>query len=238
MERAGWGLCIDIEGFSNNFEYSSNTQTKAIMALHELMNTIIKIGRNVYPGKSDNNFAERLFAYQFGDGFVITSDYYEKNASRCIAIAVSIMRHMMMNGYSTKSAISTGGMAGITGCYPDPIRQSQDGCIDLGMGLITTIPVMGTALTRSHKLLSKASGNVLVLDASRFEVIPNEVVISENDGVTKIDWLSDDLRLANEISEMASLEYGNKEILLKKFDCYIKQKPTPPKSWIESTWSR
>ncbi len=238
MDYSGWGLCIDIEGFSRKYEYSESMQFDAIMSLNVLMKTIIKIGNNVYPGKPENNYAERLFAYQFGDGFIITSEYYEKNASRCVAIAMAIMRHMMMNGYSTKAAISTGGMSGINGCYPEPIRQSEDGCIALGMGLMTTIPVMGTALTRTHKLLSKASGNVLVLDASRFDEIPNEVVLSEKNGITKIDWLSNELPLANKISNAANLEYGNREYLLKKFEWYIKQEPIPSDNWINSTWSR
>lgn len=235
MERDRWGLSIDIEGFSNKYEYSEDMKTNAIMALHELMAAVIKIGRQVYPGRHENNFSERLFAHQFGDGFIITSDFYEKNTDRCIAIAMSLMRHMMMRGYATKAAISTGDMSDIKGCYPVLVRNSKDDCVVLGMGLMTIIPVMGTALTRSHKLLSRISGCVLALDASRFEEISNKVVISENRGVIKIDWLSDKLPLAEEISAMANLEYGDRDSLLKKFDWYIEQEPRPSNSWIEST---
>jgi hypothetical protein len=235
MEKGRWGLSIDIEGFSKKYEHSERMKDTAIMALNELMSAVIKIGENVYPGQPDNNYSERLFAHQFGDGFVITSDYYERNAERCVAIAISLMRHMMMRGYATKVAISTGGMSDISGCYPEAVRDSQCNRVHIGRGLMTTVSVMGTALTRSHKLLSRISGSVLVLDASRFEKIPRKFVASQKDGYFTIDWLSNELTLAQEISTAANLEYGDRAQLLKRFDRYITQEPVPPPHWVGST---
>ena len=237
MERYRWGLSVDIEGFSSLYEDSEASKSKAIWALHILMEAIVNIGTKVYPGKSGNNFSERLYVHQFGDGFIIISDYYEKNPERCLSIAISLMRHMLMKGYTLKAAISTGDMSDINGCYPPSIKNSKDNRVNLGMGLMTTIPVMGTALTKSHKLLNCKSGSVLLIDKSRFEVMPDLIQNEIAGGISAVDWVSSELELSKEISNKAGLEYSNKDKLLKNFKAYIKQKPIPPSSWVSSTYS-
>jgi len=237
MDKHRWGLSIDIEGFSNQYEFNEDLKSKAIWALRELMEAIINIGINVYPGKSENNYSERLFVHQFGDGFVITSDFYEKSSERCIAIAVSLLRHMLMRGVATKVAISTGDMSDIKGCYPTIVKDAENSRVNLGMGLMTIIPVMGTALTKSYKLLSCKSGNILLIDNKRFEVMPDIPINEVSKGINTINWVSYELPLVEEISSKARLEYGNSKELLKKFEAYIKQEPIPPDSWVNSTRS-
>ncbi len=235
MEQGRWGLCIDIEGFSSLYEHSEQMKTKAIMALRELMNAIISIANNVYPGSPEKNYSERLFVNQFGDGFIITSDFPEKSSLRCVAISISLMRHMLIKGYTTKVAISTGDMSDIKGCYPKYVKNSKNDHVYIGHGVMTIIPVMGTALTRSHKLLSQHSGSILMLDANRFEENTTEAVLQEIDGITHIAWHSDKLALAKQISSEANLEYGSDEALVELFNNYIQQEPVPPISWINST---
>ena len=235
MKKSRWALYIDIEGFSQNYEHSEERKTFAIMALRELMNAIFSIGTKVYPGKSENNFSERLFAHQFGDGFVIVSDFYESNAERCIAVSISLIRHMMMKGFAVKASITTGGMSDINGCYPKAINCSKSGRVNLGMGLMTTTSVMGRALTRSYKLSNQKSGCLIILDATRFEVLPKINKKGIGSGIYTIDWASTELDLARKISELAELEYGTKENLIKMFDYYILQEPIPPLNWINST---
>lgn len=115
---SGWAINIDIEGFSKNYEYSENRKTYAILAIGELMHSIANIGTRCYPGDPKINFSDRLFAHQFGDGFIICSDYPESTSLRAISIAVSIMRHMISKGFATKAAISKGDISDIRGCYP------------------------------------------------------------------------------------------------------------------------
>jgi hypothetical protein len=121
-----WGISIDIEGFSNLYENSEATQTKAIWGLHQLMDAVIKVGQKVYPGDPNKNYWDRIFAHQFGDGFILISNFEEPDPSRCIAIAVSLSRHMLLQGFATKAAISTGGMSDINGCYPDAMRNATN----------------------------------------------------------------------------------------------------------------
>lgn len=91
-------------------------------------------------------------------------DFPEPDASRAIAVAVAIMRHMTMKGYAVKAAISAGDLSDIKGRYPTPMRDAQDDRLGVGMGLMTIISVMGTALTKTHKLAATRKGAVLILE--------------------------------------------------------------------------
>ena len=223
-----WGISIDIEGFSNLYEYNEAAQSKAIWGLHQLMDAVIKVGQKVYPGDPNKIYWDRIFAHQFGDGFILISNFEEPDPSRCIAIAISLTRHMLLQGFATKAAISTGGMSDINGCYPDAMRNAKNNTLDLGMGLMTSIPVMGTALTKAHKLGGRVSGNVVVIDISQFSTVPEDLMNEREGNLGYINWMSDQNNLACEISQKAGLQFGNKEQLLGQFSAYIATAPCPP----------
>ncbi len=235
MPEYGWGLFIDIEGFSKQFETDNNSKTRAIMALRVLMEAIINIGDKVYPGDASTNYSERLFAHQFGDGFVITSILSEGDIKRCIAITVSLMRHMLLSGYTCKAAIAKGHMAGINGCYPDKVSESDSGIINIGNGVMTTTPAMGTALIRAYKLSSKAEGSVIII---KDDILPqhykNLDTVKINDNIL-VDWVSSESTLSKEISHAANLKYGCREELLESFCAYISQEPIPKPGWVSAT---
>jgi hypothetical protein len=230
-----WGISIDIEGFSSLYEHTEATQSKAIWGLHQLMDAVIKVGKNAYPGDPNKNYWDRIFAHQFGDGFIIVSNFEEPDPSRCISIAISLSRYMLLQGFATKTAISTGSMIDINGCYPDEMRNSQNNTLKLGMGLMTSIPVMGTALTKAHKLSGRVSGNVVVIDLTQFKSIPEGLIKVSEGNVGYIDWMSDSNSLAQEISEKAGLQFGSKKQLLSMFSSYITTTPCPPDKWIEGS---
>ncbi|WP_116688844.1 hypothetical protein [Pelagibaculum spongiae] len=230
-----WGISIDIEGFSNLYEYNDATQTKAIRGLHQLMDAVIKIGQKVYPGDPNKNYWDRIFAHQFGDGFILVSNFKEPDPSRCIAIATSLSRYMLLQGYATKAAISTGDMNDISGCYPDAMKSAKNNTLGLGMGLITSIPVMGTALTKAHNLAGRVSGNVVVIDVTQFSCVPEYLIKDHEGNIGYINWMSDENSLAQEISEKAGLQYGNENQLSSLFSAYIVVEPCPPQKWIEGS---
>lgn len=230
-----WGISIDIEGFSNLYENSEATRTKAIWGLHQLMDAVIKVGQKVYPGDPNKNYWDRIFAHQFGDGFILVSNFEEPDPSRCIAIAVSLSRHMLLQGFATKAAISTGCMSDINGCYPDAMKNAKNNTLELGTGLMTSIPVMGTALTKAHKLGGRVSGNVVVIDVSQFSTFPKDLVDKCEDNIGYINWMSDQNNLACEISQKAGLKFGSEVELLSHFSTYINTSPCPPKKWIEGS---
>ena len=231
-----WAISIDIEGFSKNYEYDEEHKTYAILALGELMKSIFQVGSQYFPGTPDSNYAERLFAHQYGDGFLVCSDFPEGDASRAIAIAIAIMRHMIMSGYATKAAISTGDLSDIKGCYPRPMRYAEDGRLDLGMGLMTIIPVMGTALTKAHKLASTRSGAVLIVDENLFKLgLPAGVKHCASSGC--IDWIASNYPLANEIAKKSLLRTANAEALCERLKSYCQKEPRPPESWVKATFA-
>jgi len=230
-----WAINIDIEGFSKNYEYSEDRKTFAILALSELMHAIIKIWRQCFPGDPDKNYSDRLFAHQFGDGFIICSDFPERDAIRAISISVAIMRHMIIKGYATKAAISTGNMSDIKGCYPKTVRDANDEIVYLGHGLMTTIPVMGTALTKAHKLSNTQKGAVLILDESLAKLGLPEGVRVKISSAWFIDWVSSNLPLSEQIAKTEGLATDNPQTLIEKLNHYCRQKPIPPASWIEAT---
>jgi hypothetical protein len=227
-----WGLNIDIEGFSNLYESGDANQTRAIWGLQELMRSIIQIGIKVFPGNPAKNFSDRIFAHQFGDGFIVVSDFQETDASRCIALATSLTRHMLTKGFATKAAISTGSMSDINGCYPDEMRNAKNGTLGLGMGLMTSIPVMGTALTKAHKLGSRVSGNVVVIDNSQFLTLPSGLISKTDSNISYINWYSDNHELARSISQKADLNFSSEIELDKLFASYIETDPQPPEKWV------
>lgn len=232
-----WAISIDIEGFSKNYEYSEERKTFAILGLGELMATIYRIGTICFPGTSERNYSDRLFAHQYGDGFLVCSDFPERDASRAIAIAVAIMRHMAINGYMTKAAISAGDLSDIRGCYPRPMRDADDERIDLGMGLMTIISVMGTALTKAHKLGATKRGAVLVLDDQLSALgFPEGVKLGAQNS-NCIDWVSSNVALADQIAEKCKLKTAAANKLRARLEEYCTWEPTPPASWVQATFA-
>ncbi|MBA4090240.1 MAG: hypothetical protein C0494_06570 [Sphingobium sp.] len=100
-ERKRWSIWIDIEGFSTLWERGN----KAVFGLNALMEGIYRIGSDVY-----HDDGERLFAHQFGDGFIIVADFHESELDRCTAIAVALMRHVSRAGCLARAAIAEGSL--------------------------------------------------------------------------------------------------------------------------------
>lgn len=64
-----WAISIEIEGFSEHYEYDGERKIYAIRALGELMKSVFLVGSQYFPVTPEKNFSERLFAHQYGDGF-------------------------------------------------------------------------------------------------------------------------------------------------------------------------
>ena len=161
-----WAIFIDIEGFSffeNVIDFYRSVETILI--------TLYLIGSKVY-----KETPERLFAHHIGgDGFLIISEFAEKNLSRPIAITTILLRSLVLNGFVGKAGISVGDFADISGCwsefykliendlpklkgdfgeYVDPAFKDRTR-ISIGEGLLLPISVMGGALINSYKTQAK-----------------------------------------------------------------------------------
>jgi hypothetical protein len=223
-----WSIYIDIEGFGARYDQTMN----ALVPLNALMKGIYLIGSKHYA--DDVN---RLFAHQFGDGFVIVSCYEEKSLDRAIAISIALMRHILASGGLGKASVSEGGFSDVKACYPKEINiNERDGCVPIGDGLMTIIPVMGTALINAVKVDKKSpSGSLLTIHSSNMERISREFRTSkiEND-LLSIDWLKGEYDLVTEITEKAGLSIQTESERISSLKKYISDNELKP-SWVRTT---
>ena len=109
-----WAIYIDIEGFAAKW----NDTIEAFRGLNALMEGIFWIGHRAFPEPP-----KRLFAHQFGDGFLIVSDFHEQSLDRAVLVSIALLRHVLSIGATAKAAIAEGDLSGIEGCYPSDIRK-------------------------------------------------------------------------------------------------------------------
>ncbi len=229
MMRNRWSIWIDVEGFSNLYRKNSS---QAILHLNELMASLYRIGVHVFSESPD-----RLFIHQFGDGFIVVSDFPEKEPTRPLAICIAIMRHLLKKGVTTKAAIAAGDWGDISSCYPDEvIKVAQDRrFLRIGQGIMTIIPVMGMALIAAHKLSGTDNGALLLLDTSFFSGIPNEIIYKSGTAST-IDWIHTELPDVESICKKASLDNLTTKEAEELIKSYINENSDSlPKNWVERT---
>jgi hypothetical protein len=204
------------------------------------MSGIFSIGTKVYVDDG-----ERLFAHQFGDGFVIVGDFHEAALDRCAAIAVTLMRHVTTSGCLARAAIAEGEFADYSGCWPKEIRQEMgaiqsEDIVRLGSGLMTMLPVIGTALINANKLDSrnKIKGAVLTIksrDASRVSVSFPRRVSREDSALTMIDWVHATSPFIDEIIAKAGIAGMPGPSLERAIRGYISGPTAPPEPWVVGT---
>lgn len=214
-----WSIYIDIEGFSALWEH----EDQVLWSLGELMRAIFRVARLCYPHEP-----ERLFAHQFGDGFVIVSDFHEESLERCATIAVALMRHVAASGRLTRASIAEGELSDIQGCYPREVLECReaDHTVSLHMGIMTIVPVMGTALIRAVGIDKKApKGPLLTVHSSMasrmgaavpWEAIPGTDLVS-------IDWVHMQSELLSRLQQIGTLKAPPSDVLEKFLASYCNE---------------
>jgi hypothetical protein len=217
-----WCLFIDVEGFSAIY---GRNEAKALILLKEVGNTIHAIGSKVFPDPP-----ARLFAYGLGDGFLVVPDLDPINAERPLAIALVLMHHLLSRGGLAKSAISVGGIADISSCFPKELQQGA-----MGQGVLTTFNVMGTALSNAYKLGASVRGACLLLDARIAVSLPSGVICS-GAGPLLVDWIHSRFTLAEEVADKAGLDLLSAENAERLLLDYIRGGGQDlPQEWIRGT---
>jgi hypothetical protein len=219
-----WSIYIDIEGFSVLWDKDD----QVLWSLGELMRAIFRLARQCYPREPD-----RLFAHQFGDGFVVVSDFYEESLERCATVATAIMRHVAGSGCFARGGISEGQLSDIQGCYPKEVLEGleRDQTVSLEMGIMTINPVMGTALTRAvgvHKVAPR--GPLLAIHsskASRLGASVSRMPIPDAE-LMSIDWVHMQSDLLTSLQQRARLNSPSPADLEASLDRYCQQHDLPP----------
>jgi hypothetical protein len=220
-----WILFIDVEGFTNIYQ---KNKAKAISLLSGLMGDLYFIGTKVYPDEK-----ERLFVYQFSDGFMVSPDF-NGEIDRPIAIAIALMRLTLLRSGVLRAAISYGEISDILGRYPEEvIKSSKNGYVSLGCGVMTINPLMGDALINVYNLASaEPKGPLLILDKDHIKRIKNSsFIIYDIDGYTCVNWIESEAGLVNEILKKIGTESPPKETLRRYVERYISSDPDLSEPW-------
>ncbi len=211
-----WAIHIDLEGFGHLYD----KENLILLSLGELMEGIFRIGTQYYPESPD-----RIFAHQIGDGFVIVSDFPEQSFKRPLAITLSLLRHVANSGRYAKATISDGDFANILSCYPSSVIDAagSDKRVRLGRGIMTLLPVMGTALIRAISVAKKCpSGPLLALAIENRERIPEGLIVHEvpAQGLLLVDWIHSKDDLAKDIARKSDLHRPDSFMLSKHLKEY------------------
>ena len=147
------------------------------------------------------------------------------------------MRHVLASGGIAKASIAEGGFSDIKGCYPRKITdQEKNGRIYMGSGLMTIIPVMGTALINSVGLDKRSpSGSLLTIGEENKERVSShfKTKVIEN-GLASINWLTGEPDLVCEICKSSGLLNPSESERIQKLELYINENKLNP-NWIRTT---
>ena len=224
-----WAIYIDIEGFGAKW---TDTTMEAFGGINALMQGIFWIGDRYYRDPPD-----RLFAHQFGDGFLVASDFHEEMLDRAVLVSVALLRHVLANGETAKCAISEGEISDIQGCYPPEIRnQLNDWNIQFGSGVMTVTPVLGSALINTV-FLAKASpsGPMLSISPSDRERLSCGVTATNvNERVSIVNWLRGEPGGLRELQAAARFRHYSEEERVAQLLAYIEANTSLTAEWKDN----
>jgi len=223
-----WALHVDVEGFGAKWDDTM----EAFRGLNALMQGIYWIGERAYREERD-----RLFAHQFGDGFLVVSDIHEAQLHRAVLVSIALLRHVLSEGATAKAAIAEGQLSDIVGCYPEEIRKQPDRShIIFGSGVMTVFPVMGTALINTVELDKRSpSGPLLTVDAANRHRLPAEVPAHPADnGVLSLNWLLADPPGLDDLQSAACMARHSKSERIAQLQAYIAANRDLPERWKDN----
>jgi len=224
-----WAVYVDIEGFGELYR----REASALATLRCLIEGVYLAGSRAFPKSPD-----RLFAHHVGDGFILVSEFGSQTLDVPICLAIGILRHVASTGWFCKAAVAEGDFADIRGCYPEVLREADhDACgrVALGDGLLTTLPVMGTALIRAVGISKKASGALLLVDAKdrdrvstfRSQEVPKRAVVA-------IDWIHSEPPCVRELQQLSCLKAPTAAELERSLTAYCESEHVST-AWKENT---
>lgn len=226
-----WAIYIDIQGFSALWE----KEDQVLWSLGELMRAIFRVSCRCYPHEP-----QRLFAHQFGDGFLVVSDFHEQSLERCATIAVVLMRHVAASGRFARAAIAEGQLSDIKGCYPREVLDclESDHTVSLHMGLMTINSVLGTALIRAVSIDKAAPrGPLVLIHSSNAPRLGSSIryTATRTSQITSIDWVHTQSDLLSELQKQSGLSSpgpSTLEVMLTKY-C---QQYDLPEEWRKNVY--
>lgn len=220
-----WALYIDEEGFAQHWDDTM----RAFQGLNAMMEALCRIGQNVYPQEGD-----RLFCHQFGDGFLVGSDFHENDLSRAVLIAIATLRHVLSASRVARASLVEGNISDIAGCYPKEVRESEDrGRVSLGAGLLTTNPVLGEGLLRSVGLEKRGPrGPLFLVDSALAARLHGDILLLDAaPGIVSVNWLRGEPVGLAEIQRGANLKMESESERVERLLQYIDTNESLTEEW-------
>lgn len=206
-----WALLFDVQGTKSLSLQGEPGDILATAFLSELTSAIYKVGSHY----GDDPQA-RLFAYQFGDAFLVVPNLGDRNYDRAASIGIGIMRALVRKGVFVKVALSFGALGDRVGCLDEVVYKSLEpgsSCrVNMGShGLMIINPVYGPALSRAFGVACKGSGPRFLIDPTISVQLTQHVVVTGKSAIPEINWVK---ATGREIDEAIQL-------------CGIKDPPSP-----------
>lgn len=227
-----WALYVDVEGFGVKWNDST---ADAFQGINALMQGIFWIGDRYYREPPD-----RLFAHQFGDGFLVASDFHEELLDRAVLVGVALQRHLLANGETAKCAIAEGAVSDIQNCYPPEVRaQLSKGNIHFGAGVMTITPVLGSALVSTVSLQKKTpSGPLLsISQANMHRLSCGATARPAASSVAVINWLRGEPSGLQALQVAAGFKPHSEEERVAQLRAYIAANAFLKQEWKDNVYT-
>jgi hypothetical protein len=217
--RGRWAIYIDMEGFGALYP----EEDQILLAFGQLMEGIFLVGSRCFPESP-----ERLFVHQLGDGFIIVSEFPEDTLARAVAVAVALLRHVARTGRFATACIAEGQFSDIHSCYPKTVlaAEHEPSRIALGRGVMTLLPVMGTALIRAVAVdKRRPKGPLLAIGAADRGRLPVGLRLHDlsERNLTIVDWVNSEYAVSESVSRIACLNVPSSEAISQALNLYCEE---------------
>lgn len=208
---------LDIEGFSAIYRAS---EARGYESLRRLMLGVYEIYSR-FTGKP----ADRLFAHQFSDGFLLLQDDWRPSVDRGLAGAIGLLRYLLNWGFVGRAGVATGGFSDISTLIDAVKTEANARNPDRDPeGVMTTANVMGDALINAYNVQANDfSGPLLFVQPDlRDRITGNQVNFLQDDRhVVAIDWLRSSMPELGEVQTILDIEHATLPFLCDLLRRYI-----------------
>jgi hypothetical protein len=206
---------LDIEGFSAIYRTS---EARGYESLRRLMLGVYEIYSR-FTGKP----ADRLFAHQFSDGFLLLQDDWRPSIDRGLAGAIGLLRYLLNWGFVGRAGMATGGFSDISTLIDAVKKEANAHNPDRDPeGVMTTANVMGDALINAYNVQANDfSGPLLFVQPDlRGRINGDQVHFLQDDRrVVAVDWLRSSLAESGEVQTILDIEHATTPFLC---DCLLR----------------
>jgi len=227
-----WALLVDVEGFSATYE----ADIQAMVSLGALLDATHRIGNMAYP-ESPN----RLFAHHVGDSIIIVGEFGADPLDQPVAVGVALLQCVLRVRGAAKAVLAEGDFADVAGCFPDSVREAMgatpDGRLRLGDGIMTVLPVMGTAWISAYRIQGDPtcpSGSLFVVPESIAGKLPKGVAVTHEGSFALIDWVHADFPALTDLLTKTKLFIRERRVEEAAVREYV-AKAGVPEAWKANT---